>query len=587
LTTAVATQQVPARDRTPPVPTSGAASLSGTVMNDATGRPLRHATVGLFSTDNGLRLAVITGDDGTFGFSDLPAGKYSVTAGKVGYVGIDYGAKRIGRPGTPITIADGEKKTGVTLRLPAGAVISGTVRSATGEPMPGARVIVLRRSVRFDTGEPTLVRADSGASGFGLGDTTDERGVYRWYGLPADDYYVVVVPAGPLIRNAGEIRQLTSAEIDWAARVIREPNGTPIATPPPAPGPAVDYAPVFYPGASTVARASTISVKAGEERDGVDIVVDLVPTATITGTVSMPGGGPLPGLAVNLIAHDTIPGIPFSGFGNARVDRQGRFVSGGLVPGDYTIMVRPATQGPMAPGEMPPSALFGISTVTVNGADVDVPVALQTGVTVSGRVVFDGSAPPSKVAGIRVSLVVKRTSAPSLGLPAGMTDATGAFTFTGVAPGSYHLAATGAPGWQMKSASGGGQEALDGFIDVGGSDITDATVTFTDKSTEVSGALVDAAGRPAPDYTIIIFPADQKFWEPLARRIQSTKPASDGHFRVANLPPGDYRIAAVTDVEQGEWYSPSFLAELVGASRAFTLAEGQKIVEDLRIAGGS
>jgi hypothetical protein len=421
------------------------------------------------------------------------------------------------------------------------------------------------------------VRADYA---FGVGDLTDDRGVYRSYGLPPDDYYVVVAIGNPILRNLGELRQITPAELDWAARLLHEPGTAPM-TPPPPPGPAVDYAPVFYPGVPTAARASTVTVKTGEERDGIDVVVDFVPTAKITGTVSLPAGGPPPSLQVSLIAHDTIPGIPFSGFGNARTDSNGRFASGGMVPGDYTIMVRTA---PTPGGDSSP--LFGVTTVSVNGSDITAPITLESGVTVSGHVVFEGNASPPRSAGIRVNLTVKRTSAPTLGVPAAVTDASGAFTFTGVAPGSYHLGALGTGGWQVRSASGGGQEALDGYIDVNRTDITDAVVTFTNQPTEVSGSLVDAAGHPAPEFTIIVFPADKSYWQPGSRRIQSAKPATDGRFRIANLPAGDYRIAAVTDVEQGEWYDPKFLAEISGSSIAFSLAEGEKKTESLKVPGG-
>ena len=59
-----------------------------------------------------------------------------------------------------------------------------------------------------------------------------------------------------------------------------------------------------------------------------------------------------------------------------------------------------------------------------------------------------------------------------------------------------------------------------------------------------------------------MFPANKAYWVPQSRRILSTRPGSDGHFKFPNLPAGDYLIAAVTDVEQGEWYDPAFLAQL-------------------------
>jgi hypothetical protein len=38
-------------------------------------------------------------------------------------------------------------------------------------------------------------------------------------------------------------------------------------------------------------------------------------------------------------------------------------------------------------------------------------------------------------------------------------------------------------------------------------------------------------------------------------------------------------------VEQGEWYNPAFLAQLVGASTKITLGDGEKKTQSLRIKG--
>jgi len=70
---------------------------------------------------------------------------------------------------------------------------------------------------------------------------------------------------------------------------------------------------------------------------------------------------------------------------------------------------------------------------------------------------------------------------------------------------------------------------------------------------------------------------------PLSRRILQTRPAQDGKFIFKNLPPGDYLLAAVTEVEQGQWFDPAFLAQLVDASAKITLGDGEKKVQDIRI----
>jgi hypothetical protein len=51
------------------------------------------------------------------------------------------------------------------------------------------------------------------------------------------------------------------------------------------------------------------------------------------------------------------------------------------------------------------------------------------------------------------------------------------------------------------------------------------------------------------------------------------------------LPEGEYRLAAVTDVEPGAWYDPELLRQLQIASVPVRLVEGQAVVQDLRVSG--
>ena len=46
------------------------------------------------------------------------------------------------------------------------------------------------------------------------------------------------------------------------------------------------------------------------------------------------------------------------------------------------------------------------------------------------------------------------------------------------------------------------------------------------------------------------------------------------------------QVAAVTDVEPGEWFDPKFLEQLRAASARVTLAPNDKKVLDLRLGGG-
>jgi hypothetical protein len=116
--------------------------------------------------------------------------------------------------------------------------------------------------------------------------------------------------------------------------------------------------------------------------------------------------------------------------------------------------------------------------------------------------------------------------------------------------------------------------------------IEGAVITLTDRGAEVSGRFVDAAGKPAPGYVLVVFSADRRFWAPRSLRTQVVRPDVNGTYVARDLPAGDYLISVVTDLEDGQWNDPAFLATLAAASPVrMTLAEGDKKVQDIRIGG--
>jgi hypothetical protein len=193
------------------------------------------------------------------------------------------------------------------------------------------------------------------------------------------------------------------------------------------------------------------------------------------------------------------------------------------------------------------------------------------------------------------------------GLPPAEVDAGGLFKIKGVPPGRYTInanapagqtpgvqAAAGGRaggaggagnGWVLKSAMANGRDALDYSLVVEpNQEVSGMFLTFVDRTQEVTGTIQDTMGKPTSDYTIILFSADKSFWLPQSRRIQSARPGTDGKFAFRNIPAGNYRLTAVTDVEPGEWYDPDFLTAIQNASIPVTVAEGEKKVQDLKVA---
>lgn len=591
-------------------PPPGRAIIRGVVMStDETPQPIRRALVTLGGLAPNGR-TVITGDDGQFEFTALPAGQYSVVATKPAYLRAPYGAPRPGRQGTPIALTD-DQVVDVRIAMARGAVLTGMIRNAGGEPVAGARVAAV--DVHDAAG---LDRAMSGAQYV----TTDDRGVYRVFGLMPSDYLIVVVQETV---GAGEIGRRAAAEAD---RVLAElqsrkgrPAGAPNSTPlPPMPS-SFSFAPTYYPGTPVMRDAARVRVSAAETREGLDIVAGAVPVSRINGTVA----GDVVNLAAVRLAMvlDGIRQPPVSGTTpvlNLPPDPQGAFSYGNVAPGRYRIIAR-ATRGDAQParlatsgggsssgGGVPPAPpgdqLFALADVEVSGQDVTIALTLQRGSTMTGRVRYDGETPlpPKAYESIRLSVsppggTYTSTSGPTTitntfsGAAGVNVNADGTFEIRNIGPGVVALTSPLptpiSSQWWLRSAMAGGVDLLDApFEVVLGTDFRDVVVTLSDRRTELSGTLQTPTGQPAPDYFIVVFPATPALRVPGSRRIQAVRPATDGRFVAANLPAGDYLIAALADVMPNEWNDATFLDRVAPSAIKVALGEGEKKVQDLRIA---
>jgi hypothetical protein len=136
----------------------------------------------------------------------------------------------------------------------------------------------------------------------------------------------------------------------------------------------------------------------------------------------------------------------------------------------------------------------------------------------------------------------------------------------------------------LESSVVDGQDTLDFPIEIkpGGAP-AGALITFTDRQSQLAGTIVNQRGQPAPEQTLILYPADERFWSPQSRRIRSTRPATDGQFTFTSVPPGEYRLVAIVDVEPGAWFDPAFLQQIDAAATRITLGEGEKKVQSLQV----
>jgi protocatechuate 3,4-dioxygenase beta subunit len=180
-------QQV--RDQGPAPSRTGTAALSGVVVTDEqTPQPIKRAAVTVVNADGTFNRTAYTNEAGRFSLTGLPAGRYSLSVNKAPYLRMSYGARRVDLPGTTITLQAASQMTDIVMRLSRGAVISGRVTDENGDPASGVAVRTMR--LRMQGGERTF-----GPPGSGLGnDMTDDRGMFRLYGLPPGEYVVIASP---------------------------------------------------------------------------------------------------------------------------------------------------------------------------------------------------------------------------------------------------------------------------------------------------------------------------------------------------------------------------------------------------------
>jgi uncharacterized protein (DUF2141 family) len=556
-----------------------------------------------------LQRTLITDAQGNFSFDKVPAGEYTVSVSRDQYLATSYGQKKYNRPGSTIVLGDGQK---ISIKVPMqrGGVITGMITGEDGEPLINAQV----RAMRYDTSSGFRRLQSNGYA------NTDDRGVYRMFGLQPGDYIVAATQNQSDItidRMLGDIQTVEAAVA--AANLQGGTPGQPVTVSVPitllAPGEApAGYAPTYYPSATSVAGAINVSVSAGEEKSGVDVSVQYVRAGNVQGSVAgMPQSGVV---QITSVASD--PALAGNGSPSTRVGQDGRFTLRNLAPGQYTLyaytmpqqnfaMVNGMPIGPNGapvvvgrgaqPSENDVPRLWGRAVVTVDGQSEQTPIVitLAPGKSIAGHVMFDTQVVPDLS---RSRVIVSLQQAPaaqtmSIGpAPSATVGTDGHFSLDSVPPGRWILRASiNQPGGQntnpivLKSSIVNGQDTLDIPLEfTGDQDLAGATLTFTDRMTELSGTLIDSSGKSMSEYTILAVSTDNRFWQPGSRRIQTTRASGDGHYTFRNIPPGDYMIAAVTDFESGTQYDPEFLKELAGASMRVTLTDGAKKTQDLRVA---
>jgi hypothetical protein len=504
-------------------------SARGTVVNSLTGQGIPQALVTLNE-----EYAVLTGGDGQFSIDNVPAGNYSASVSKPGFLG--FGSQRNGieigvRNGVhipdspPRQVHVGPDMPDLTFRVvPAGTIV-GQISLSTADPADGIQISIFRRQLRF------------GHAQWQMAGTAHSRsdGSFRIGGLPPGSYMLC-----------------TQASLD--APELGETSKLPIW----------GYPPEYYPGVTDPGAAGMIALSAGQQAEA-DLSLtrqQFFPVTAVVRAADMQTPGTFE--VLDMGGHPT--GL------SAHYDNRLGLVHANVPNGSWML------QGQGYGRDM----TWGRTEFQVAGTPVSLAVNLQAVPHIALNVQREFTSTTAAIpSGPGLNLVL--ASADPLAMrsvgggvgPVPGSNGT-AWQINLAEPGRFWVEAFPNGGAYVSSVTSGGVDlASNPLAIVPGSAPPPIDVTLRDDGGSISGQLGGAApgtaSATAQSARATIYAIPQF---PFAGSLPQAAVHADGTFTFSNLAPGSWRVVACDGPQEIDFHSPEGLAAWTGKGQTVTVDAG-------------
>jgi Carboxypeptidase regulatory-like domain len=514
----------------PQVSTGGAGyfRIAGTILSAGEGHPLARARVSLQDVKNPkARAFVITGDDGRFEFTHIPAGKYSLEGAKRGYIPAAYDQHE--QFNTAIVTGAGVDTENLSLRLVATAGLTGHVLDEFGEPVRNAAVTLWRDDHSGGVGRTIRSRTDQ----------TDDQGLFEFAPLDASTYFVSAVASPWYAMHPRSIRQAGMPEVPTSVDSALD----------------VVYLPTYYAGATEVEDATPILVRGG---DHVDLDIHLTPVPALHVILRTPAqaqGGQLSPVPMLFKRDIDVPeqGLP------AEVQM--------TAPGVFEITAAPGKYNLDLPRGKPGSSGINVETTVIDITQDNQEVDVSAGQPVSNisakvEIVGETAIPPQMTFSLR--------SAQHRIVAFAQVTPAHEIIFASVVPGTYEvLAGADSRAYSVISMVVNGAPVSGHIFTVPVGPLA-LSITVIGGAADVNG-VAQRAGKPAAGAMIVLLPKNPEENPQLFRRDQSDL---DGTFTFHSVIRGNYTVIAIENGWDLDWSRAAVISPYIARGQRLLVGGG-------------
>ena len=512
-------------------------SVAGIVFRSGSADPLSKAQVELRSGANPNQVidSITTESDGRFQFQNVRPGRYRLSVQRHGYF----------RSPLAITVVAGQSLANLQLSMTQAGAISGHNYDVSGESLGNADVQALKAS--YPQGHRALTFVQSAI--------TNDLGEFRLFGLPPGRYYIAVLPpefqggfTGSFRKFGGMI--MSPNVISLMTHVVADPAlGSPVPNEEKDPQ-AARFAPIYFPGTPEEVNASPIDLRPGTDFGGVEIAVSPVRPRHVRGVIVDAQGRILQDGSV-MAAGGAFDALPGGGISAAVIN--GAFELA-LNPGRY-LLIASASGGK------------GYATVRVENSDIDgLSIRTASSFNLQGRITVESQTGSKRdLSQMRISLQ------PNYGVDGRLAQ--NSSYSTPLANGSLTLSANSGdyrvnlgqlpPDTFVKSIRLGNVDVLNAGFHLDGPPSGILEIVL---STDYGA--VD--GNVSRESTFVLVPNARN----RSDLYRAAATDSSGHFHVDQIPPGDYKMFAWSDVEEDAWFDPDFIRTFENEGKPIRVAEG-------------